>query len=192
MKIINFNMSELEKQNNGFSYYVLGRSYDLEENGLEQDYQKALYYYQKGFDIDYPLCIYSLGISYELGLGESLEVDKDKAKKLLNNAYPKIIELINKPNTSDIERTYAKFVTGAYYYFGLGSKKRDYQKAFEIIKECADNGHIAAIYDLGANFYYNGTGTDINYELANYYLNIAKDNGLKRAIELYDTRSKTK
>ena len=192
MKIINFNMSELEKQNNGFSYYVLGRSYDLEENGLEQDYQKALYYYQKGFDIDYPLCIYSLGISYELGLGESLEVDKDKAKKLLNNAYPKIIELINKPNTSDIERTYAKFVTGAYYYFGLGSIKRDYQKAFEIIKECADNGHIAAIYDLGANFYYNGTGTDINYELANYYLNIAKDNGLKRAIELYDTRSKTK
>lgn len=192
MKIINFNMSELEKQNNGFSYYVLGRSYDLEENGLEQDYQKALYYYQKGFDIDYPLCIYSLGISYELGLGESLEVDKDKAKKLLNNAYPKIIELINKPNTSDIERTYAKFVTGAYYYFGLGSIKKDYQKAFEIIKECADNGHIAAIYDLGANFYYNGTGTDINYELANYYLNIAKENGLKRAIELYDTRSKTK
>ena len=192
MKIINFNMSELERQNNGFSYYVLGRSYDLEENGLEQDYQKALYYYQKGFDIDYPLCIYSLGISYELGLGESLEVDKDKAKKLLNSAYPKIIELINNPNISDIERTYAKFVTGAYYYFGLGSIKKDYQKAFEIIKECADNGHIAAIYDLGANFYYNGTGTDINNELANYYLNIAKENGLKRAIELYNSRSKTK
>lgn len=192
MKIINFNMSELEKQNNGFSYYVLGRSYDLEENGLEQDYQKALYYYQKGFDIDYPLCIYSLGISYELGLGESLEVDKDKAKKLLNNAYPKIIELINNPNISDIERTYAKFVTGAYYYFGLGSIKKDYKKAFAIIKECADKGHIAAIYDLGANFYYNGTGTEIDYELANYYLDIANVNGLKRAIELYNSRIKAK
>lgn len=94
MKIINFNINELEKQNNGFSYYILGRSYDLEENGVEQDYQKALYYYQKGFEIDYPLCIYSLGISYELGLEESLEVDKDKAKGLLINAYPKIIELI--------------------------------------------------------------------------------------------------
>jgi len=192
MKIINFNINELEKQNNGFSYYILGRSYDLEENGVEQDYQKALYYYQKGFEIDYPLCIYSLGISYELGLEESLEVDKDKAKGLLINAYPKIIELINNPNISDVEKIYAKFVTGAYYYFELGNIEKDNQKAFEIIKECADNGHIAAIYDLGANFYFNGNGTDINYELADYYLNIAKENGLKRAINLYDSRSKIK
>lgn len=192
MKIINFNINELEKQNNGFSYYILGRSYDLEENGVEQDYQKALYYYQKGFEIDYPLCIYSLGISYELGLEESLEVDKDKAKGLLINAYPKTIELINNPNISDVEKIYAKFVTGAYYYFELGNIEKDNQKAFEIIKECADNGHIAAIYDLGANFYFNGNGTDINYELADYYLNIAKENGLKRAINLYDSRSKIK
>lgn len=192
MKIINFNINELEKQNNGFSYYILGRSYDLEENGVEQDYQKALYYYQKGFEIDYPLCIYSLGISYELGLEESLEVDKDKAKGLLINAYPKIIKLINNPNISDVEKIYAKFVTGAYYYFELGNIEKDNQKAFEIIKECADNGHIAAIYDLGANFYFNGNGTDINYELADYYLNIAKENGLKRAINLYDSRSKIK
>lgn len=35
-------------------------------------------------------------------------------------------------------------------------------------------------------------GTDINYDLADYYLNFAKENGLKRAIDLYDARSKTK
>ena len=46
--------------------------------------------------------------------------------------------------------------------------------------ECADNGHITATYDLGANFYFNGKGTDVNYELADYYLNIAKVNGLKK------------
>ena len=192
METIKFNLNELENQNTGFSYYVLGRSYDLEENGVEQNFQKALHYYQKGFEIDYPLCIYSLGISYELGLGDLLTIDKNKAKELLNNVYPKIIELINNPNISDIERVYAKFVTGAYYYFGLGNIEKDYKRAFQIIKECADNGHIAAIYDLGANFYFNGTGTDINYELADYYLNIAKENGLKRAIKLYDSRSKTK
>lgn len=192
METIKFNLKELENQNTGFSYYVLGISYDLEENGVEQNFQKALYYYQKGFEIDYPLCIYSLGISYELGLGELLTIDKNKAKELLNNTYPKIIELINNPNISDIERVYAKFVTGAYYYFGLGNIEKDYKKAFQIIKECADNGHIAAIYDLGANFYFNGNGTDVNYELADYYLNIAKENGLKRAIKLYDSRSKTK
>ena len=192
MEIIKFDLNELEKVGTGFNYYLLGRSYDLEENDVEQDYNKALYYYQKGFDLDYPLCIYSLGISYELGLGKILEVDKEKAKKLLTNAYPKIIELINNPNIPEIERVYAKFVTGAYYYFGLGEIERDYSKAFEIIKECADKGHIAAIYDLGANFYFNGNGTDINYELTDYYLNIAKENGLKRARDLFDLRNKMK
>ena len=92
----------------------------------------------------------------------------------------------------DTERIYAKFVTGAYYYFGLGNIEKDYNKAFQIIKECAYKGHIAAIYDLGANYYFNGNGTDINYDLADYYLNLAKENGLKRAIDLYDVRSKTK
>lgn len=192
MEIIRFDLNELEKVGTGFNYYLLGRSYDLEENDVEEDYNKALYYYQKGFDLDYPLCIYSLGISYELGLGKILEVDKGKAKKLLTNAYPKIIELINNPNITEVERVYAKFVTGAYYYFGLGEIERDYSKAFEIIKECADKGHIAAIYDLGANFYFNGNGTDINYELADYYLNIAKENGLKRARDLFDSRNKMK
>lgn len=192
MNIIKFDLKNLEHQGTGFAYYLLGRSYDLEENGVEQDYNKALYYYQKGFDIDYPLCIYSLGISYELGLGELLDIEKNKAKELLINAYPKIIELINNPDTNEIEKVYAKFVTGAYYYFGLGEIEQDYKKAFEIIKECADNGHIAAVYDLGANFYFNGNGTDINYDLADYYLNIAKDNGLKRAIDLYSTRNKIK
>lgn len=192
MEIIRFDLNELEKVGTGFNYYLLGRSYDLEENDVEQDYNKALYYYQKGFDLDYPLCIYSLGISYELGLGKILEFDKGKAKKLLTNAYPKIIELINNPNITEVERVYAKFVTGAYYYFGLGEIERDYSKAFEIIKECADKGHIAAIYDLGANFYFNGNGTDINYELADYYLNIAKENGLKRARDLFDSRNKMK
>lgn len=82
MEIIKFNLKKLENQNVGFAYYILGRSYDLEENGAKQDYNKALYYYQKWFDLDYPLCIYSLGISYELGLGEVIEIDKDKAKSL--------------------------------------------------------------------------------------------------------------
>lgn len=121
-----------------------------------------------------------------------MEIDKDKSKELLNRAYPRIIELINNPNISDIERIYAKFVVGAYYYFGLGNIEKDYNKAFKIIKECADNGHIAASYDLGANFYFNGKGTDVNYKLADYYLNIAKVNGLKKAKNLYESRSKVK
>lgn len=69
---------------------------------------------------------------------------------------------------------------------------KDYNKAFAIIKECADFGYIAAIYDLGANFYYNGKGTEVNYELADFYLNLAKKNNLKRAIDMDEIRNKKK
>ena len=166
MHIIKFNLDDIEKQDTGFSYYLLGRSYDLEENGVTQDYDKALEYYKKGSNLGYPLCIYSLGISYVLGLGNALTIDEEKGNKLLEQAYPKIIQLINAEEINDIERTYAKFVTGAYHYFGLGGIEKNYKKAFEIIKECADEGHIAAIYDLGANFYYNGNGIDKNIQLS--------------------------
>ena len=65
--IIKFDLDEMRKENNGFSYYILGRSYDLEENGAKQDYEEALKWYNKGANVNYPLCIYSLGISYEYG-----------------------------------------------------------------------------------------------------------------------------
>ena len=82
MEVIKFNLDELMNIDSGFAYYILGRSYDLEENGAQRDYNQALYYYQKG--IDYPLCMYSLGISYELGLDNVLEIDKEKYKQNLN------------------------------------------------------------------------------------------------------------
>jgi TPR repeat protein len=160
MEIIKFDLEKMKQKQDGFSYYILGRSYDLEENGASQNYNVALDYYQKGNELGYPLCAYSLGISYVLGLGDTLKVDKEKGKKLLVEAYPKIVELVNSQDTDEVERIYAKFVTGAYHYFGLGNIEKDYKQAFLIIKECAEKGHIAAIYDLGANFYYNGNGTE--------------------------------
>jgi len=186
MQIIKFDLDELKKKQDGFSCYILGRSYDLEENGANQDYNVALEYYEKGNELGHPLCEYSLGISYVLGLGDALPVDEEKGNKLLTGAYPRIIQLINSQDTEEIERIYAKFVTGAYYYFGLGDIEKDYNQAFKIIKECAEKGHIAAIYDLGANFYYNGNGTEKNHKLSEYYLKIAKQAGLKRAIDKYE------
>lgn len=188
MTIIKFDLEKLKQNANNFNYYILGRSYDLAENGAKQDYNRALFYYQEGLKNGYPLCIYSVGISYELGLEGVLPIDKQKAKILLTDAYPKILELISNPNINEIEKVYAKFITGAYYYYGLGKIDKDYQKAFQIIKECAEQGHIAAIYDLGANFYYNGIGTNKDNDLADFYLNLASENGLPRAISLIKTR----
>lgn len=186
MNIIKFDLEELKKNLNGFNCYILGRSYDLSENGVEEDYKEALKYYNLGMNQAYPLCEYSLGISLLFGLGDAVEIDKEKGKKLLIDAYPKILELINNQELSNEERIYAKFVTGAYYYYGLGNIEKDDKKAFEIIRECANLGHIAAIYDLGANFYYNGVGTEKDLEKAKYYLNIACENNLKRAIKKYN------
>ena len=184
MEIIKFDLEKLKKNLDGFSCYILGRSYDLEENGAIENFEEALKYYNEG--IKHPLCEYSLGISLVLGLGDVLEKDKEKGNKLLIDAYPKIIGLINNKDLSPEERLYAKFVTGAYYYFGLGNIEKDDSKAFEIIQECANEGHIAAIYDLGANFYYNGVGTEKDIEKAKYYLNIACEEGLPRALKKYD------
>lgn len=186
MNIIKFDLKQLKEKEDGFSYYILGRSYDLEENEANQDYDKALEYYKKGIELDYPLCTYSLGISYKFGLGNVLAIDEQQGDKLLTETYPKIMQLINSQSTDEIEKIYAKFVTGAYYYWGLGETEKNYKKAFEVIKDCADKGHIAAIYDLGANFYYNGNGTDRNHRLAESYLNIARKAGLKRAIGKYE------
>ncbi len=185
MEIIKFNLEQLKKNLNGFSCYILGRSYDLEENGAAENFQEALKYYNEGIKYGNPLCEYSLGISLILGLGDILNKDIQQGTKLLTDAYPKILELINNENISPEERLYAKFVTGAYYYYGLGTVVKDDKKAFEIINECALAGHIAAIYDLGANFYYNGVGVEQDREKAKYYLNIAREAGLPRAIKKY-------
>ena len=185
MKIIQFDLEQLRKNLNGFSCYILGRSYDLEENGASEDFNEALKFYMKGMNDGNPLCEYSVGISLILGLGDVLEIDKEKGTSLLIDAYPKILELIDNKNISPEERLYAKFVTGAYHYYGLGNVEKDDKKAFEIIQECANEGHIPAIYDLGANFYYNGVGTEKDVEKAKYCLNLACEAGLPRAIKKY-------
>jgi len=185
MKIIKFDIEQMKNNHDGFSDYILGRSYDLEENGVSEDYQKALKYYYEGMNLKYPLCEYSLGISLILGLGNVLDIDKEKGTKLLIDAYPRILDLINNEDLSKEERLYAKFVIGAYHYYGLGNIEKNDNKAFQIIKECADEGHIAAIYDLGANFYYNGVGTPQDIEKAEYYLKLACDAELPRAIKKY-------
>lgn len=186
MEIIKFDLEELKKNLNGFSCYILGRSYDLEENGVTEDFNEALKYYNEGMNLDYPLCEYSIGISFLLGLGDVLEIDNEKGTKLLIDAYPKIIDLINNKSLSLEERLYAKFVTGAYHYYGLGNIEKNDKRAFEIIQECANEGHIAAIYDLGANFYYNGVGTEQDIEKAKYYLKLVCEAGLPRAIKKYN------
>lgn len=48
MGVIKFDLEKLKNNSDGFSYYILGRSYDLEENGaLEAGLPRAIKKYSE-------------------------------------------------------------------------------------------------------------------------------------------------
>ena len=182
IKPMTFDLKNLEgKAKNGdkLACYILGRSYDSEENGAEQSYEKAMYWYEKGKELGDPCCTYGVGACYYFGDG--VEQDKEKAKQIHIETYEPLLSLINAKKENSRRQAFSKFCLGAYYYFGFGEVEKDVNKAFELIHDCAMQGHLPAIYDLGANFYYNGVGTERNLRLAEYYLKMAVDAGLPRA-----------
>ena len=182
IKPMTFDLKDLEgKAKNGdkLACYILGRSYDSEENGAEQSYEKAMYWYEKGKELGDPCCTYGVGACYYFGDG--VEQDKEKAKQIHIETYEPLLSLINAKKENSRRQAFSKFCLGAYYYFGFGEVEKDVNKAFELIHDCAMQGHLPAIYDLGANFYYNGVGTERNLRLAEYYLKMAVDAGLPRA-----------
>lgn len=179
-----FNINDLEenaKKEDGLSCYILGRSYDSGENGLEQNFNKALFWYNKGKKLEDPRCIYGVGACYYFGDG--VEQDKKQAYELFVKAYQPLLELIEKEKNIPNRQAFSIFCLGAYYYFGFGDIEKDDNTAFKLIYDSAMKGHIAGIYDLGANFYYNGVGTERDLEKSKFYLELASKYGLPRAIK---------
>lgn len=177
-----FNPEQLEKDANngdGFACYILGRSYDLEENGIEQNLEKAFHWYSKGKELHDPRCIYGVAACYYFGDG--IEQNKEKAYTLFKEAYPLLLQLIEEEKDIPERLAFSKFCLGAYYYFGFGDIEKDEEMAFSLIYESAMMGHIAGIYDLGANFYFNGVGVEQDLEKSRYYLELASSYGLLRA-----------
>ncbi len=189
-----FNIEELEEKaaTDGLACYLLGRSYDSSENGVEQDLEKAVYWYSEGAKRRDARAIYGLGTCYYFGDG--VEHDEEKAYKLFVEAYPLLLDLIEKEKEYPDRQAFSIFCLGAYYYFGFGDIKEDKRQSFELISDAACKGHIAAIYDLGANFYYTGTGTNQDLEKSEYYLQLAASYNLPRAkrklLEYRDSYSK--
>ncbi len=179
-----FNINDLEenaKKGDGLSCYILGRSYDSGENGLEQNFNKALFWYNKGKKLEDPRCIYGVGACYYFGDG--VEQDKKQAYELFVKAYQPLLELIEQEKNIPNRQAFSIFCLGAYYYFGFGDIEKDDNTAFKLIYDSAMKGHIAGIYDLGANFYYNGIGTERDLEKSKFYLELASKYGLPRSIK---------
>lgn len=175
-----FNINELEenaKNGDGLSCYILGRSYDNGENGLEQN----LYWYNQGKELEDPSCIYGVGACYYFGDG--VKEDKNKAYGLFIKTYQPLLKLIEQEKNIPNRQAFSMFCLGAYYYFGFGDIKKDDNTAFKLIYDSAMKCHIAGIYDLGANFYYNWVGTERDLEKSKFYLELASNYGLPRAIK---------
>lgn len=178
-----FKISDLEQRsiNDGLACYILGRSYDSGENGVFKNLEKAVYWYKEGTKKKDPRALYGLAACYYFGDG--LKQDKKKAHKLFATAYHPLLDIIEKEKNSPDRQAFSIFCLAAYYYFGFGDIKKDEKKAFELIYRAAEMGHIAAIYDLGANFFYTGTGTKRDLKKSKYYLSLAAKYQLPRAKE---------
>lgn len=176
-----FDVEKLKKQarTDGLACYILGRSYDSAENGVSQDLEQAVFWYSEGAKLKDPRAIYGLGACYYFGDG--VEQDKEKASDLFVEAYPLLCSLIDQEKDIPERQAFSIFCLGAYYYFGFGNITEDKRRAFELISDAAEKGHIAAIYDLGANFYYTGTGTEKDWDKSKYYLELAASYNLPRA-----------
>ena len=108
IKPIIFDLDDVRrKAENGdkFAYYILGRSYDSEENGAEQSFEKAMYWYEKGKELGDPRCAYGVGACYYFGDG--VEQDKEKAKQIHINAYKPLLELIEKEKENPRKQSFS-------------------------------------------------------------------------------------
>ena len=86
MNIIKFDLEQLKKKQDGFSYYILGRSYDLEENGAKQDYEKALEYLRS---VPHPIVIKASGLAAGKGVVLPEKGEEEEALKsiMLDNEF---------------------------------------------------------------------------------------------------------
>lgn len=178
LKPIVIDFSSLE--NNGFSCYLKGRSYDLQENFQTLDIEKAVYYYKKGYyeygDI---LCQYSIAASLNDEMFIPFFDDEDKKV-----SFPKYEELEELSKQNNYEGICATFACAFYLNYGIGVDK-DEQLAYNLIKSCADRGHVGAMYDLGTvpKFIKN-----IGEDESQRYLELASLGGSMRAKKKYKVR----
>lgn len=120
-----FDVNQLEASalnGDGLACYLLGRSYDSAENGVNYDFESALFWYEKGKELDDSRCIYGVGACYYFGDGVTQNMKI--AYELFVKAYKPLLELIEAEKNSPEKQAFSKFCLGAYYYFGFGALKR--------------------------------------------------------------------
>ena len=154
--IFDIKQLEVAAETDGLACYLLGRSYDSGENGVEQDLDKAVYWYQAGARLEDPRAIYGLGACYYFGDGVS--EDKEKAYSLFVTAYQPLIELIEKESET-------------------GGNLNNWYQLFPDRKQARD---------LNQSLRQNIQRPDIHLHLGNYPVKISRTENNKFTLELND------
>ena len=181
----------------------LGYMYLYGVNGANIDYKQSLHYYELAANSGNAIALNNLGSLHFNGIGTEVNYAKaieffKTASKLgsddasvnlaiiylgdnKSNAHPDtyetVFKLLNKAKNNSI----AKYLIGYSHYVGFWVKK-DLKKAFEMIKDVADNDEYDEAQYVLAEFYINGLATPKNYNKAVSYLYSASQQGYPDAV----------
>lgn len=133
------------KEPNAYFYCGLILSYD-------KLYKDAMFWFEKGAELEDTCCDSEIGRMYLLGLG--VELDEDKALHYLYKAF-------NKGNNS------AKIMLGIHFF-----DKKLYKEAIPYF-ECSDYNDFPQAAFYLSKIYFNGLGLEKDSSLGVYYLEIA-------------------
>lgn len=181
----------------------LGYMYLYGVNGANIDYKQALHYYKLAADNGNAIALNNLGSLHFNGIGTEVNYAKaieffkaasdlgsddasvnlaiiylgDTDSGKTPNTYEEVFQLLEKAKNNSI----SKYLLGYSYYVGFWVEK-DLKKAFDLIKEVADNDLYDEAQYVLADFYINGLATPKNYNRAVTYLASASNQGYPDAI----------
>ncbi len=187
--------STIDKKRRNKALCSIGHIYRYGE-GVEQDYTKALEWYNKAANAGNDSAMYSIGYMYDYG--EGVEQDYSKALEWYNKAanagnsaainnigymyefsegveqdYSKALEWYNKAVNAG--NAAAMNNIGRMYEFGKGVEQ-DYTKSLEWYNKAANAGNATAMYNIGY-MYDCGEGVEQDYSKALEWYNKAANAG---------------
>lgn len=207
----NFNKVEmLAEQGDASQQNTLGNYYS-EFGGVNKDYMKAIYWYEKAAQQGHIEAQFNLGLMYAIGFGNQ---DYQKAWELQEKAanwYKKAAKqghmkaqfnlgLLYKDGVGGVEQddasssewiekaaqqgyVYAQAMTGISYDNGIGLPK-NYQKAAEWYQKAANQGDGNSQLRLGSSYSY-GRGVRQNKTIAKEWYGKACDRGEQKGCDYY-------
>jgi TPR repeat protein len=166
-----YNLAKINKEKS-LEYYtyciengIIRANYEIGEIYYDkQNFTKAFHHYKIAADNGREESLCMVGYMYLLGKGTIKDVNKALYYVILAGKDDKN----------------GQKILGNMYESGIGVP-RDYARAFELYTLSANNGNIAANYNLG-QFYEKGLSVDIDIDKAVYHYNIAAKKGNTNAI----------